>query len=155
MQRPTVDGSLHAWHCSSQALSQQTPSTQKPVAHWPPEAHCAPGPNLSMQMPAEQNLPAEHALSAAQPAQRAPLQAAGAQSCSCIGPQDPSPAQVRGRMATPVAQLAGVQTVDAPGYAQPLRFAPSQLPAHSGSVVAQAGRAPWGGPVTAVHGPSG
>jgi hypothetical protein len=30
---------LHAWHAEVHALLQQTPSTQKPLAHWPPEEH--------------------------------------------------------------------------------------------------------------------
>jgi hypothetical protein len=32
-QVPTEPGTSHAWHWPSQAASQQTPSTQKPVAH--------------------------------------------------------------------------------------------------------------------------
>ena len=32
---PSFETTLHAAHCSAQAVSQQYPSTQKPDAHWP------------------------------------------------------------------------------------------------------------------------
>lgn len=33
VQLPAVPAASHAWHCPSHAVSQQTPSTQKPEAH--------------------------------------------------------------------------------------------------------------------------
>jgi hypothetical protein len=116
--------------------------------------HGVPGKNFAAHTPPEQNLPAPHVASTVHPPpHRVPLQTWGAQSCSCTGPHAPSPAQVRTSLATPVAQLAGVQTVVVPGYVQLLPFTPSQVPAHSGSMDTHAGRTPRGGPFAATHVP--
>jgi hypothetical protein len=40
---PTALATLHAEHASEHALLQQTPSTQKPLAHWPALAQADPG----------------------------------------------------------------------------------------------------------------
>ena len=40
--RPSEPGSLHEWHFSVQALSQQIPDAQKPDAHWRPLRHARP-----------------------------------------------------------------------------------------------------------------
>jgi hypothetical protein len=42
---------LHAWHVPPQATLQHTPSTQKPLAHWPPPAQLRPIPCGATQWP--------------------------------------------------------------------------------------------------------
>jgi hypothetical protein len=39
VQCPISFGASQAWHCPAHAESQQTPSTQKPLAHWEGDAH--------------------------------------------------------------------------------------------------------------------
>ena len=41
---PTLPPTSHALHCEVQLVSQQTPSTQLPVAHWVPTVHTCPLP---------------------------------------------------------------------------------------------------------------
>ena len=66
--------------------------------------------------------------------------------------QDPAPLQLALAVATPAEQPALRHC--AVGYAQAVRFTPSHAPPQSEPSVAQAGRAPWGGPATATHWPS-
>jgi hypothetical protein len=113
---PTFDGSLQASHCPPHSLSQQTPSVQKPLPHWVSAPQGVPGNSFATQTPPEQYLPAPQFASVVQPPpQRVPLHTLGAQSCSCCGPQEPSLAQVRASLATPVAHDAAVHTFSVPG----------------------------------------
>jgi hypothetical protein len=40
--RPCAAATSHAWHCPVHAVSQQKPSTQKPLSHWSPAVQAAP-----------------------------------------------------------------------------------------------------------------
>jgi hypothetical protein len=66
--------------------------------------------------------------------------------------QEPAPLQLALAVATPAEQLAPRHC--AVGYAQAAVFAPSQDPPQEDPSVAQAGRAPCGGPATATHAPT-
>jgi hypothetical protein len=60
VQAPARPARLHASHWPPQAPSQQTPSTQKPVAHWLAAVQAAPGAALGTHAPAEhQAVPAQ------------------------------------------------------------------------------------------------
>lgn len=43
LQVPCIPGTSHASHCPPQAVLQQNPSTQLPVAHWLLAVHIDPG----------------------------------------------------------------------------------------------------------------
>jgi hypothetical protein len=75
LQVPTAPATSQASHCPPQAASQQTPSTQKPLAHWDAAPQAVPPGSLGVQTPAEHQCPAAHWSSAVQ----APAQAAGPQ----------------------------------------------------------------------------
>src|SRR5262249_40667102 len=66
--------------------------------------------------------------------------------------QEPAPLQFALAVATPAAQLALRHCVV--GYEHAATSAPPHAPPHAEPSVAQAGRAPWGAPVTATHWPS-
>jgi len=53
-QVPPFDGRLHASHCPSHEPSQQTPSTQYPVAHWLAPEHVPPFATSAVHTPAAQ-----------------------------------------------------------------------------------------------------
>src|SRR4051812_18047719 len=57
-QFPIEPPRLHALHAVSQALLQQTPSTQNPLVHWVPPVHVAPLACLFAHAFAMQTLPA-------------------------------------------------------------------------------------------------
>jgi hypothetical protein len=50
LQVPTLPGTAHESHAPSQAVSQHTPSTQLPLAHWPSAPQVAPGVFFSSQV---------------------------------------------------------------------------------------------------------
>jgi hypothetical protein len=105
-----------AWHWPPQAWSQQTPSTQLPLAHWfdPPQA-CAAG-SLATQTPAEHQSPATQSASRVQlPTQAVAPQTYGAQGCVCGAGQRPAPSQPAARVAVPAEQLPPRQESVAPG----------------------------------------
>jgi hypothetical protein len=70
-QIPSDDGSAQLRHAPLQASAQHTPSTQKPLAHWPAAAQEAPM-GLRPQLPPLQVFPAAQSESAAQVATQAP-----------------------------------------------------------------------------------
>jgi hypothetical protein len=53
-QVPTWPATSQAWHWPPQAWSQQRPSTQKPLAHWPAALQAAPFAWRGTQAPPEQ-----------------------------------------------------------------------------------------------------
>jgi hypothetical protein len=64
---PTEPAMLHAWQSSSQAVAQQTSSTQKPEAHCPPLAQLSPFGRSPVHWPdPSQNEPATQLPSPAQ-----------------------------------------------------------------------------------------
>jgi hypothetical protein len=54
VQVPLLPATSQAWHWPLQAVSQQTPSTQLPLAQWPGAPQPAPFASLGAQTPAEQ-----------------------------------------------------------------------------------------------------
>jgi hypothetical protein len=56
VQVPALAGTSQASHWPLQSVSQQTPSTQKPLRHSVGPPHCAPGSLFGSQMPAEHQL---------------------------------------------------------------------------------------------------
>lgn len=115
-QRPRLAGLSQASHWRSQALSQQIPSTQYPAAHSDGSAQGAPGPSFGTHSPAEQNSVEPQLAEVVQPPEhRVPEQVAGVQRWVRGAMQEPLPAQVRARVATPAEQLAGLHSVSAAG----------------------------------------
>ena len=53
-QTPGDQPRLHAWHCPSQAPSQQSPSTQYPELHWLAAEQAVPFASLTRQVPLTQ-----------------------------------------------------------------------------------------------------
>ena len=50
-QVPTLPETPHDWHDPVQAVLQQTPSTQLPLAHWLPSAQAMPSPSRQLPVP--------------------------------------------------------------------------------------------------------
>jgi len=89
-----------------QAVSQQTPSTQWPVAHWFAAPQAVPGPSCATHTPAEQKAPAAQSASTLQsPRQLAGPQAKAPQDWVWSGGQEPAPSQTAARVAVPLAQV--------------------------------------------------
>jgi hypothetical protein len=65
-QVPARPATLQAWQVPLQAPSQQTPSTQKPLAQPAARVQASPAAPLARQVPASQNAPALHCPSAVQ-----------------------------------------------------------------------------------------
>jgi len=63
---PTLPSSAHPWHWPAQAPSQQTPSTQKVLAHSLPAAQLAPLTSFGVHVPDAQRSPVMQSLSATQ-----------------------------------------------------------------------------------------
>ena len=62
VQVPTLPATSHASHSPLQALPQQTPSTQKPLAHAPPEPQACPAVSVPWQVPPVQKAPLAQSL---------------------------------------------------------------------------------------------
>jgi hypothetical protein len=58
-----VSAAEHAWQAPLQVVSQQKPSTQKPLAHWLDEAHAEPFAYLATHVLPVQKSPLAHWLS--------------------------------------------------------------------------------------------
>ena len=63
---PILPSSAHPWHWPVHAPSQQTPSTQKLLAHWLPAVQLAPLLSLDVHVPDAQRSPVMHSLSTTQ-----------------------------------------------------------------------------------------
>jgi hypothetical protein len=153
VQTPLLPARLQASHCPPQALSQQTPSTQFPVAHCEAAEQAEPPASSGTQSPPEHQSPATQSVSAEQ----LPLQAAGphwygAQAWVCGAGQWPAPSQAAANVATPEAQL-GPRHCPVE-YAQAAPLLPSHSPPQADPSVAHAGRAPCGAPATARQVPA-
>jgi hypothetical protein len=57
---PTKPATLQASHWPPHVPSQQTPSTQKPLAHWLAAPQAVPPAPFGVQTPAEHQWPAAH-----------------------------------------------------------------------------------------------
>ncbi|MEN9798180.1 MAG: hypothetical protein RL653_1876 [Pseudomonadota bacterium] len=78
VQVPTAPTRLHAWQVAAQAVSQQVPSTQKPLSHACAPVHCRPAARFGVQVPSWQKFPGLQSESAAhgEMQEEAPLQSA-------------------------------------------------------------------------------
>jgi hypothetical protein len=129
----------HASHAPVQATSQQTPSTQWPLAQTTSALHARPRARGAAQVPVEgsQTSPAaQPALVAHDDAHAAPLQAYGAHDVVLPGAHAPAPLQLPAAVDTPDAQLAAPHVVP-DGYAHAVVVVPSQAPPHDDLSVAQ------------------
>jgi hypothetical protein len=94
---------------------QQTPSTQRALAHWLAAPQAPPFGCFGRQIPPEHQLPALHSPSAVQvPRQTVASHAYAPQSWVWRGGQIPVPVQVAARVATPPEQEAPRQEVSGP-----------------------------------------
>jgi hypothetical protein len=106
-QVPVSTPRLHASHWPVQPVSQQTPSTQWPFAHWFEPEQVAPSARSAVQTPAEHQKPLVQSASRVQPlAQAVGPHRFGAQGWVCGAGQRPDPSQLAPRVATPPVQLA-------------------------------------------------
>jgi hypothetical protein len=107
VQVPAEPATSQASHWPPHAPSQQTPSTQKPLAHWLAAPQAAPGASLGTQAPAWHQAPAAQASSA----RHAVLHAVGPQAKRSQawvwgGGQAPAPSQEAADVAVPPVQEA-------------------------------------------------
>jgi hypothetical protein len=152
---PTSVATSQASHWPLQALSQQTASTQKPLAHWPGAAHVSPGPILAVQRPPEQKFPVGQSESRVQlPMHCVVPHVKGAQAWVCAAGQLPAPSQAAASVATSFEQLALRHEVLEPAYAHVAVSVPLHAPPQADPSVAQAGRVPCGAPLTGAHVPA-
>jgi hypothetical protein len=117
---PRASGLAQKVHLPVQALSQQTPSTQKLEAHWLLAVQSWPSP-LGPQLPFTQALGGMHLSLPVQLLRQAPAsQVEGAQESATPCTQVPSPSQrPAGVNLSLPSQLASLQTVPAENFAQP------------------------------------
>ena len=105
VQVPALPATLQASHWPAQALLQQRPSTQLPLAHWPAAPQEPPFATRGTQTPAEHQSPeAQSELLAHPPRQAEAPQTYGEQPCVCAPGQRPAPSQAEARVATPLEQ---------------------------------------------------
>jgi len=124
---PTVPCKLQATQALLQALLQQTPWAQFPLAHSTPLAHCAPS-GLRPQDPFVHTLPAEQSASAVHVALQAIApQANGTQDIEAGVTQVPAPSQADPgvKLVVPARHTGGKHAVPAAYFWQP---PPSHLP---------------------------
>ena len=94
MHLPREFGKAQLWQASVQAVRQQTPSAQKPVAHWSLLLQFWPLPRLP-QLPAAHNAGAAHCASLVQLVTQAPsAHIEGAQGTSVPATQVPCPSHM-------------------------------------------------------------
>jgi hypothetical protein len=108
VQVPSRPARPHASHWPLQLVLQQTPSVQKPLAHWLPSVQVAPLVTLGTQVPLEHQSPLTHWASLVQDGRQAVgPQAYGAQAWVWAAGQEP-PVQAAAAVEVPVegSQLA-------------------------------------------------
>jgi hypothetical protein len=114
-QVPGVPGRAQLRQGPAQGASQQTPSAQKPLAHWGLAVQAVPGACLPQRL-SWQGVPGAHWVASVQELKQSPvagLQAKGAQARRAPGWHAPAPSQIPEAMAAPGVQLAGLQIVPA------------------------------------------
>ena len=114
MQVPTEPARLQAWQVCVQALLQQTPSTQLPVAHSDASLQAAPWARLGRQEVDSQKNPVRHSASLVQAVPHDPFwQVCGAQLRVPPGRQVPAPSQVLAAGSVEPVQLPGAHSLPA------------------------------------------
>jgi len=152
---PTLPATSHAWHWPAQAALQQTPSVQKPLAHWLAAPHASPGIFFATHVPAEHQAVAAQSESEEHVVlQSVAPQAKWPQLRVTAAAQFPVPAHFVSSVAVPAAHEGARHCVETPGYAHAAAFVPSQAPAHDEPSESQAVRWPRGAPVTDLHVPA-
>ncbi len=152
---PAAPATLQDSHWPEHAVSQHKPSTQLPEAHALADEHVAPFAARISQVPAWQKFPAEQFASDVHDAAQAVVpHANGAQVVVVGAGQLPVPVQLALDVATPPAQLALRQLMEAVGYEQVARRVPLQVPPHALPSEVHASRPPTGAPETATHAPT-
>lgn len=153
---PALFGSWQAWHCPSQELEQQTPSTQKALAHSTPVWQSAPFALTARQRPVgSQYFPTPQGEAALQP----PAHFVASAHCfvwhidviAAVHP--PAPLHTVAVDTEPLAQLAATHETSFPGYLHAIPSVPSHRAAQ-GAVPPQAGRGPRGDPLIMRHLPA-
>jgi hypothetical protein len=147
---------LQASHCPVQSLSQQTPSTQCPLAHSASIEHFVPAADCGLQTPPRQKSPVGQSAFVLQPVHWVCPQIPGAQSWVRVAGHAPEPLQDSARVATPVVALhdGARHCVLCPGTTHAVVFAPSQAPSHPVPLPMHAVRGATGLPVTGEHVPA-
>jgi hypothetical protein len=110
---PGVPARLHALHVPQLPTLQQTPSTQKPLPHWPPSLQVAPSAFLATQLLPLQKLPLAQSALPLQLVRHAPApQTYGLQLCVAAVAHAPAPVQCdTGWYVIPVQDAAAQLTV--------------------------------------------
>jgi hypothetical protein len=100
LQVPTWPTSAHDAHCPVHALSQHTPSTQKPLPHCASALQALAWGSLTTHMPAEHQRPAWQFASVVHvPLQAVAPQVYGAHAWVCAAGHEPCPSQVAANVA--------------------------------------------------------
>jgi hypothetical protein len=144
-------------HWPVQGLSQQKPSTQYVLVHWPFALHGVPFGRVPVHTPPAQNCPAPQSVSCAQPlSQTKPFgsQSFGSQLSCWMAEQEPSPWQLPGSVARPFWHDPVRHEIVPSGYTQRSRAEPSQAPWHTDPSLAHGERVPTGAPTTGEHAPT-
>ena len=154
VQVPSVPARLQASQAPTQAVSQQTPSTQWPVPHWAFSAHTPPCVVFGTQAPLEHIADASQSRWLAQvELQAVAPHANGAQAVVCSAGHAPAPSQVAAAVAVPASQDAPRHEVAAVGYVHAAVVTPLQAPPQAEPSEAHAVR-PTGAPTTGVQVPA-
>ena len=111
---PSDPARLHAKQVCAQADVQQTPSTQKPLVHWPAFVHAALIAPFGWHLPAAQKDPAWQSVGPTQvSAQMAPMQMLGAQLREVPAVQTPCPVHVLTAVSVAPTHPPGAHTLPA------------------------------------------
>jgi len=150
-QVPSAEGSAQLRQAPWQASAQQTPSTQKPLAHWLASAQVWPF-DFGPQVPLTQLWPLTQSASVWQwPTQALSTHWNGSQSCSPGARQAPRPSQVPAVLSRSPLHDGATQTVWAAYLEHPP--IPSQTPDCPQLAAALCAQRPWGSAPPDVVGP--
>jgi hypothetical protein len=148
---PGADDSAQLLQAPSHASAQQTPSTQKPLAHWPAPAQVCPF-DFGPQLPLTQPWPLAQSASVWQwLTQALPAHWNGSQSSTPGERQVPRPSQVPAVLSRSPLQVGSTQTVSAAYLEQPPT--PSQTPDCPQLDAGLRAQTPWGSAAPSAVGP--
>jgi ribonuclease E len=140
---PPVLAAEQAVQAPVQAVLQQNPSTQAPVAHWLAAVQVPPVAFFGVQVVPEQKSPAMQSVSAPQVVLQAVApQTSGVQLVVVAAGQLPAPSQLAAATATPLAQLAARHDVVAGALAQAPPAAQAPVLPHGGAATQRASAVP-------------
>jgi hypothetical protein len=110
-QTPAVPARLHAWHGPGQALSQQRPCSQAPVAHSAALAHAAPPLFFMHVPPMQESFIAQSVATAHVVVQAVGPQMNGVHACTAPGTQTPAPSHFAVARSEAAVHVGGEQVV--------------------------------------------